>query len=726
MKRKSYFIGLICLALAFGLCAAPAQATMPTYGLSLETKDGSGNGKTVFAVGEKLYLHIIATELQGVAGCAFTLNYDPAVLTAPATVTGATNPMDNGLPVNPNSIISLFPFTFVKAGHADDGAVTMRENSATAGKILFSGASINTATGGAKNTTSTSGSAFPLFIVEFTVKSNAAIGTGYAFSLVQTTLHNPDAGYGTVGGSEQVPVPLLVGAAPKPTACSDPLSTACTSDPWSNLTDSTAAGAFPVLLSSLGTVAKTFDVVAQQLYTIGGTVAYTPVTGHAKGYQSGNLIVAAFATSDTGYTTPIGVQSIAWPQGTASKTFTLSVPNGDYYLGAYIDTNSSNTRDAWEATGEYRSSVIAISGGNDATTRAFSIADPIDGPSGEPKFYVKWKTDNGWTAIGAMLNDYDKDGYSNIQEYINRKADPSHFNPSDKTNLDAQGGTGYSASTDSRVQTTAPWTPITGQENNMVAYGTAYDGQNNATTGDWVGAFGPGGLSDCRAVAQVGEGGSYFLAIVGNINGDKISFKLKRAADSKTIDALENVTFAANATEANKVLHFSESRRQTIALLAGWNWVSFNGVPADTSFSAFFGANAALVEQVKTQTAAALNGTSGWFGNLPDMGDIANGLMFKIKTSQAFTLDVDGTPVDPTKAITLNSGWTWIAYLPNASATVETAVAGVMDKLVQIKSQTAAALKSETGLFGNLVNMDPGKGYVIKTSAVGTLTYPVQ
>ena len=690
MKRKSYFIGLICLALVFGLCAAPVQAG--AYGLSLGTKDGSGSAKTSFAQGEKLYLHISATELQGVAGCAFTLNYNPAVLTAPTTdadgVAAATG------------ITSLFPFTFVKAGHADNNAVTMRENSATSGKILFSGASINTATGGAKFTSSTPGGSSPLFVVEFTVKADATVGTGYPFSLVQTILNNTAAGYASTGEG----VPVLVGAVPNTDTAN-----------WDNL----SGGAFPVLLSALSpSPSATFDVVAQQLYTINGTVAYTP------SYQSGNLIVAAFAPSDTAYSTPIGGQSISWPQGTASKTFTLSVPNGSYYLAAYIDTNANSTMDAWEAAGAYTSSQIAIAGANDSTTRAFSIADPIDSASGEPKFYVKWKVDNHWEAIGSMLNDYDKDGYSNIQEYINRKADPSHFNPADTTNRDAQGGTGYHASTDVRVTASAPWTVITGTQYNMVAYGKAYDGQNDAATGDWIGAFGPGGLTDCRAAAQFSAGGIYYLTIVSNTNGDKISFKLKRAADNKTVDAWEAVTFADNATMADKVLHFSESRRQTIALLTGWNWVSFNGLPADTSFAAFFGANAALVQQVKTQTSSATNTGSAWVGDQTLMNSIANGVMFKIKTSQGFTLDVDGAPVDPSTTITLNNGWTWIAYLPNSSAAFETALAGVTDKLVQIKSQTQSRTKPGATFVGDLANMDPGKGYAIKTNAAGTLTYP--
>lgn len=698
MKHQNLKIAaiLIGLALVFGLFAAPVQAQ--TYGLSLATKDGSGNAKAEFIRGQKLYLHIIATELQGIAGCAFTLNYDSTILTAPVTDADG---------VAATGIISLFPFTFVKEGHADNGAVTMRENSSTAGKILFSGASIDTSTGGAKYTASTPGGAAPLFIVEFTVKADAPFAAGYAFSLVQTVLNNTAAGYPAEGAG----VPLLVGAAPQSDAAN-----------WANLT----SGAFPILLATLGTTTATFGVVDVPLYTTGGTVAYTPTTGHAKGYQSGNLVIAAFATTDTGYTTPMGGQSMTWPQGTESKTFTLSVPDGNYYLRAFIDTNGNNTMDEWEARGAYTSNVIAISGANDSTSRAFSMADPIDGTSGEPKFYVKWKTDHGWTAIGSMMNDYDRDGYSNIQEYINRKANPSLFNPADTTNLDAQGGTGYNTSTDSRVAALAPWTPITGQQYNMVVYGTAYDGAQVATTGDWIGAFGPGGLTDCRSVAQIGAGGSYYLTIVGSTNNQKISFKLKRASDSKTFDAWETITFVSDTTIEDKVLHFSEARRQTIDLITDWNWVSFNNLPPDTSFASFFGDKESLVLQVKTQTASATHTSSGWQGDSTILTNIANGAMFKIKTSAGFTLNVDGLPVDPAKSISLNNNWTWIAYLPNTSATVETNLAGVLEILLQIKSQTQSKTKSGVNFVGDLVNMEPGKGYMIKTNTTGALVYPGQ
>jgi hypothetical protein len=198
MKRKSKLFGvLILLWVALGM-AFPAFAE---YTLSLLAKDGAGNTKTEFSRGEYLYLNINLSDAAGVAGCAFTLEWDTDVLIPPSTDS-------EGLPVNSGDITSAFPFT-------QNSTPTHRENSTEAGKIYFAGAEIDPADGGAKHPAGP----INLFIVKFKVKENAAVGN-VSFSLTQTELFNPAAGYGidanTNGvfdeGDTKGKVPVLVGA----------------------------------------------------------------------------------------------------------------------------------------------------------------------------------------------------------------------------------------------------------------------------------------------------------------------------------------------------------------------------------------------------------------------------------------------------------------------------------------------------------------------------------
>jgi hypothetical protein len=409
MKHRNFKITtiLIGLALVLGLLAPAAQAT--TYGLTLVTKDGSGNAKTDFIRGEKVYLHIIASELQGLAGCAFTLNYNSTILTAPAT---------DAEGVAASGIISLFPFTFVKDSTT---TVTMRENSSTAGKILFSGASIDTSTGGGKFSTSTGGSSYPLFVVEFTVKTDAPFNTGYAFSLEQTTLHNPDAGYGTSGGTEQVAVPILVGANAKGNG---------TDASWTDLTQ-----AFPTLLASFATTpATTFAVIDVPTYTISGSITYT-------GKQAGTLKVGAF--TNAGMTTAAGTAYTAtWVGSSMNYTVSGLLGSASYYVGAFIDSGAANGAvDTTEAQGAY-GLAIAIAAANVTGKNITLIESQTNGlPS---YWYNQYSSFNGGQGIGNASADADHDGYSNLVEYQNG---------TDPTVANAPNGTGYNPTTDTRPYT---------------------------------------------------------------------------------------------------------------------------------------------------------------------------------------------------------------------------------------------------------------------------------
>jgi hypothetical protein len=167
--------------------------------------------------------------------------------------------------------------------------------------------------------------------------------------------------------------------------------------------------------------------------------------------------------------------------------------------------------------------------------------------------------------------------------------------------------------------------------------------------------------------------------------------------------------------------------QQTIQLNTGWNWISFNVLPADTSLSAILGTNEDNVEQIKTQTDSVTRINGSWIGNTTLMSKISESTMFKIKVKQGFNLTVTGTPIEPDVLIGLNSGWTWIASLPAQPMDAETAVSAVTPILSQIKSQTQSKTKvgGEGSFIGDLVDIEPGKGYTIKTSAAGILIYSV-
>ncbi|MGE5341638.1 MAG: SBBP repeat-containing protein [Candidatus Omnitrophota bacterium] len=266
--------------------------------------------------------------------------------------------------------------------------------------------------------------------------------------------------------------------------------------------------------------------------------------------------------------------------------------------------------------------------------------------------------------------------------------------------------------------------PKEGLQYNMIVYGKAYKVNTCAASGDWIGAFGPGGVSDCRGVSRIESNGSYYLTIRSNAaSGETVSFKLWPLPSGPSVNAVESLSFVADETFVNFSLHFG-ALAQKFNLVSGWNWISFNVLPFDTSLNSVFSDIADIAEQIKSQNKAALCVNGSWVGDLTNVSGIADGAMYKIKVTQARTLTVDGTPISFDKPLSLVTNWNWTAYLPNVSQTLEKALNTVLPQLNQVKSQVASAVKTGSTFIGDLKQMEPTKGYMIKMNASGTLIYP--
>jgi hypothetical protein len=173
MRRKS-LITLLLIALGVVLLIPwPSAWAQPT--LTLVTTTDGVTPKNWFEPGETFFVDIVIDDAGGVAGCAFTLEYQGDVVIPPAIDRA-------GLSAD---IQSLFPFT-----QNDDQ--THRGNVTGAGRLALTGAAIHPGTGGPLY----AAGPVTLFRLRFTVSEAAAPGQ-IAFTLRPTQLWNPAAGYGT-------------------------------------------------------------------------------------------------------------------------------------------------------------------------------------------------------------------------------------------------------------------------------------------------------------------------------------------------------------------------------------------------------------------------------------------------------------------------------------------------------------------------------------------------
>ena len=166
---------------------------------------------------------------------------------------------------------------------------------------------------------------------------------------------------------------------------------------------------------------------------------------------------------------------------------------------------------------------------------------------------------------------------------------------------------------------------------------------------------------------------------------------------------------------------------QTIPLVNGWNWISFNVIPANNSLQAVLAAYGPL-ENDQFKTAPALGGSASYDGTTwwGIDGGIQPGVMYLFKVQRANpvpSLVVTGPAVDPALAIALVNGWNWVGFTGSAATPLATALAGhAWNENDQIK--TAPTLGGSASYDGTtwwgmeeVGGLLPGAGYKLKVQA---------
>ena len=217
MKTNKVFnfpiaIAAICLMVLVASPSAWAVTVTPN------TTDLDGGDKTQFSLGESFYLEINVDTADGIAGAALTIGYDQTVFEVDAVNEEDNSGTDLGYFVTSSD--SMFVHIITQDTDSIVPSIGNKETLSAEGKIMLAGAYIDSSTGGGSYT-----GAQTLFKIKFKVKSDATAPSGpHNFTLYQTELFNPDAGWGTDDGNgvfdegtddAYEAVPPLTGAYPK-------------------------------------------------------------------------------------------------------------------------------------------------------------------------------------------------------------------------------------------------------------------------------------------------------------------------------------------------------------------------------------------------------------------------------------------------------------------------------------------------------------------------------
>ena len=167
---------------------------------------------------------------------------------------------------------------------------------------------------------------------------------------------------------------------------------------------------------------------------------------------------------------------------------------------------------------------------------------------------------------------------------------------------------------------------------------------------------------------------------------------------------------------------------QTISLVRGVNWVSFNvEITLDDLKTALVESlPAGTAIRIKSQNASVNYSGNTWRGSLKSLDKMQ---MYMIYVASACVITLDGVPIDPSaNTITIRNGINWIAFPFDTSMQVDDAFSGFVADGDGVKEQVLSTTYKNNRWIGQLKTLEPGNGYIYKStvSENRTFTYPTR
>lgn len=164
----------------------------------------------------------------------------------------------------------------------------------------------------------------------------------------------------------------------------------------------------------------------------------------------------------------------------------------------------------------------------------------------------------------------------------------------------------------------------------------------------------------------------------------------------------------------------------SISVRSGWNLISFQVLPEDTSVANVLGSIEGLFTEIYTiQDGVANSYIPESFSNT--LTSIEPGKGYWIRMTTTATVIVTGDSVDTQLAIQLNAGWNLIPFLIDESWPVRLALSSIDGKYNEVRGFEIQAMSFIPELpteFNTLNELVPGEGYLIYMTEAATLVYP--
>jgi hypothetical protein len=157
----------------------------------------------------------------------------------------------------------------------------------------------------------------------------------------------------------------------------------------------------------------------------------------------------------------------------------------------------------------------------------------------------------------------------------------------------------------------------------------------------------------------------------------------------------------------------------TIPVFSGWNMISLNIHPQDSTTVAIFSPLKGFV------LAKNNNGQVYWPAYaINTIGTLHTGESYKVFTDSLDTMHVLGALIEISETpISLLAGWNMIAYLPQSDMPIATALSGITSQMTIAKNNSGQVYWPDYSI-NTIGNMKAGEGYKVYMKAAAVLTYP--
>ncbi len=240
-------------------------------------------------------------------------------------------------------------------------------------------------------------------------------------------------------------------------------------------------------------------------------------------------------------------------------------------------------------------------------------------------------------------------------------------------------------------------------------------GQSTSVTLDWNTVSGATTYS-----LQVATVSTFATTIAGQSGLTVNSFSMSGLSVNLTYYWKANAANSGGTSAWSGVWSFSTGVNLVIPLAIGWNMNSLNIHPTDSTTGGIFGGFKGFV-LVKDGQGNLYTPSLG----IDNIGTLKTGSGYQIYIDSVNTIRVTGTPVNlAATSIPLQTlSWSIIAYLPQATMPIDSALAGISSQIILAKNNAGELYWPGTGL-NSIDTMVVGQGYLVVTSAAATLTYP--